>query len=57
MDSSIERLERLLFRLLDRKTVLVAEDAIKISRQIDFLYDPLQKLTNAVADFFIVISS
>ena len=57
VDSQIERIERLVFRLLDRKTVLVPEDAKKIATEIDSLYDPLTKMTNALADFMIIVSS
>ena len=57
LDTYIERFERHIFRLLDRKTVLTGEDGLAIAKYIDSIYEPLNKMASAVADFYIVVSS
>lgn len=57
MDSSIERLERRLMRLLDRKTALDTEDAMQLAdmwRDVVRLSDGVSK---SLSDFYIVVTS
>ena len=57
LDTEIEKMERLLFRLLDRKTILTTEDAVRIGKAMDALIIPMNRLQSSVADFYIVTTS
>ena len=56
LDSNIERLERLLFRLLRRKMVLTTDDAKRIADAYNKLPRNMNDLAKFIADFFILVA-
>ena len=56
LDSNIEKMERLIFRLLQRKTVLTTEDAKRLSDAYGKLPKNMNDLAKFLADFFIIVA-
>lgn len=57
LDTELERLERRIFRLLDRKTLITTADALNVADRINALGQLLRQLESGVADFVEVSSS
>ena len=57
MDSAIERMERRIFALLRRKTVLTVKDAKDLNALWNSIGDPVNRVANTLADFNDVVSS
>ena len=56
LDSNIEKLERLIFRLLARKTVLTTEDARRIADAYNKMPTNMNQLAKHIADFYIIVA-
>lgn len=54
MDTRIERLERTLFRLLDRKTLLSAKDALRIAQDWNNVLDAGRGLEAKIRDAMMI---
>lgn len=57
LDTDLEKLERLIFSMLDRKTLITTSDAIKIADRTVALGQLLSLLEGGVADFVEVSST
>ena len=56
-DTELERMERTIFRLLDRKTVLTGDDALRISRMWNAVNGKARDFEKGLAEFYTVVSS
>lgn len=56
LDSNVEKLERLLFRLLQRKMVLTTDDARRIADAYSKLPSNMNELSKHIADFYILVA-
>lgn len=56
-DSEIERMERTIFRLLDRKTVLESKDAVRLAEHYSSLTQSLRRLEQGLTDFNTIVQS
>ena len=55
LDSQVEVMERTIFRLLDRKRVLTADDALRLAQIWDHTLDQARAVEKALADFYTVV--
>jgi len=57
LDTELERMERRIFRLLDRKTLITTDDSIGLADRVNSLGRLLRDLEVGVADFVEVSST
>lgn len=55
LDTDIERMERRIFRLLDRKTILQTKDASNLSTYYATLVQDMRALEQGLRDFYSVV--
>ena len=56
VDTQIERMERTIFRLLDRKTVLDVRDADRLAEHWRQVTAEQRKVEKSLADFYFILS-
>jgi len=56
LDTQVERMERTLFRLLDRKTVLEYRDAHRLGLHYSDILAEIRRLEQALVDFNVVVN-
>jgi len=57
LDTQIERMERTLFRLLERKTILQTKDAVRLADHYTLLVQEMRNLEQGLTDFNTVVQS
>lgn len=57
LDTEIERMERRLLRLLDRRTILTIKSAEELNRFYDQLVQRINNLQQSLTDYTIIVSA